>query len=69
MMCSVTQRDTKTTEELTNNEEFRYRISVRCGEALKIGVGICPRALERQSIIVSICNVCLQCAFEPRGGL
>jgi len=31
-----------------------------------LGVGICPRALERQTIIVSICNV--ECAFEPRGG-
>jgi len=30
------------------------------------GVGICPHALERQTIIVSICNV--ECAFEPRGG-
>jgi len=26
-------------------------------------VGICPRVLERQTIIVSICNV--ECAFEP----
>jgi len=29
-------------------------------------VGICPRALERQTIILSICNVA--CAFEPRDG-
>jgi len=29
------------------------------------GVGICPGASERQTIIVSICNV--ECAFEPRG--
>jgi len=35
-------------------------------QRLDIGVGICPRALERQTIIVSICNV--ECAFEPRGG-
>jgi len=33
-------------------------------------VGICPRVLERQTIIAYIRIVaCMQCAFEPRGGL
>jgi len=41
----------------------RWRETEWGGEAIPVafGVGICPRALEQQTIMVSICNVACSC--------
>jgi len=51
------------------NYKAVHSIHMQWGFVLIPWVGICLRALERQTIIVSICNIACSVRSNPRGGL